>query len=141
MGLLKEFKEFAVRGNVIDLAVGVIIGGAFGAIVNSVVNDLIMPIIAGIIGAPDFTQMYISFAEIPKGTALGEARKLGPVFAYGNFLTVLLNFIIVAFAIFLFVKFINSLKRKTPPPETKAEVISSTDKLLIEIRDALRSGK
>jgi large conductance mechanosensitive channel len=139
MGLLKEFKEFAVRGNVIDLAVAVIIGAAFNKIVDSVIKDLIMPLIAAIIGTPDFTQAYIAFTDVPKGTPLAKAREMGPVFAYGNFITELVNFILLAFIIFLLVKFINSMKKKTPPPATTQAEVSSTDKLLIEIRDLLRS--
>ncbi len=139
MGFLKEFKEFAVKGNVVDLAVAVIIGGAFGKIVDSMVKDLVMPLIAAVIGSPDFSQAYIAFGEVPPGTPLAEAQELAPVFAYGNFLTVAINFILVAFAIFLMVKAINKLKKKSPPPETVVEEISSTDKLLIEIRDALKN--
>lgn len=116
MGLLKEFREFAVRGNVIDLAVAVIIGAAFSKIVDSIIKDLIMPLIAAIIGTPDFTQAYIAFVDVPKGTPLAKARELGPVFAYGNFITEVVNFILLAFIIFLLVKFINSMKKKTPPP-------------------------
>jgi large conductance mechanosensitive channel len=138
MGLLKEFKEFAVRGNVIDLAIAVIIGAAFGKIVDSLIKDLIMPVIAAIIGTPDFSQAYISFHDIPKGTPLAKAQEIGPVFAYGNFITVLVNFILLAFIVFLLVKFINSMKRKQPPPATTKEEVSSTDKLLIEIRDLLK---
>lgn len=137
--MLKEFKEFAVKGNVIDLAVGIIIGAAFSRIVNSVVNDLIMPLIAGLIGAPDFTNAYIPLKdEIPKGLPLVEAQALGPVFAYGNFITEVLNFLIIAFAIFLLVKGINRMKRKEPVTEVVAE-IPQTEKLLAEIRDLLRT--
>lgn len=138
MGLLKEFKEFAVRGNVIDLAVAVIIGAAFNKIVDSVIKDLIMPLIAALFGTPDFSQAYIAFVDVPKGTPLAKAQELGPVFAYGNFLTVLLNFILLAFIIFLLVKSINSMRRKEPPPQTTKEEASSTDKLLVEIRDLLK---
>jgi large conductance mechanosensitive channel len=138
MGFLKEFKEFAVKGNVIDLAVGVIIGAAFSKIVDSVIKDLIMPLVAALIGAPDFSNAYISFAGVPKGTPLAKAQEAGPVFAYGNFITVAINFLLVAFAIFLLVKFINKLKRNAPPPAVTKEELSSTDKLLIEIRDELK---
>lgn len=138
MGFIKEFKEFAIKGNVIDLAVGVIIGAAFKTIIDSVINDLVMPIIASIIGSADFSNLYVSLkGNIPAGTALGEARKMGPVFAYGNFITVVINFLLLALVIFWMVKGINKLKRETPPPPP-AE-LSSTDKLLIEIRDALRN--
>ena len=128
MGLLKEFKEFAVRGNVIDLAVAVIIGAAFGKIVDSLIKDLIMPLIAALIGTPDFSQAYVAFVDVPPGTPLAKAQEIGPVFAYGNFITEVVNFILLAFIIFLLVKFINSMKE-----------ISSTDKLLVEIRDLLRN--
>lgn len=139
MSMLKEFKEFAVKGNVIDLAVGIIIGAAFGRIVNSVVNDLIMPLIAGLVGAPDFTNAYVPLKDdIPENLPLAEAQAIGPVFAYGNFLTEVLNFLIIAFAIFLLVKGINKMKRKSPPPEVVAE-IPQTEKLLAEIRDLLRT--
>jgi large conductance mechanosensitive channel len=139
MGLLKEFKDFAVRGNVIDLAVAVIIGAAFNKIVDSVIKDLIMPLIATLIGTPDFSQAYVAFADVPKGTPLAKAKEMGPVFAYGNFITEVVNFILLAIIIFLLVKFINSMKRKEPPPATTHAEVSSTDKLLIEIRDQLKS--
>lgn len=139
MGLLKEFREFAVRGNVIDLAVAVIIGAAFNKIVDSVIKDLVMPIIAASIGTPDFTQAYVPFTDVPPGTPLAKAQEMGPVFAYGNFITEVVNFILLALIIFLLVKFINTMKRKEPPPATTREEVSSTDKLLIEIRDLLRS--
>lgn len=140
MGLIKEFKEFAVRGNVIDLAVAVIIGAAFNKIVDSIIKDLIMPLIAALFGTPDFSQAYIAFVDIPEGTSLAKAQEMGPVFAYGNFLTVMVNFILLAFIIFLLVKFINKLRRKEPPPATTKEEVSGTDKLLIEIRDLLKSS-
>lgn len=142
MSFTKEFREFALKGNVMDLAVGVIIGGAFGKIVDSVVTDLIMPLI-GLVFRADFSRLYIRLSDdIPAGLSLEEARKHGAVFAWGNFLTVALNFIILAFVIFLMVKAINSLKRKHEAaapvaPPAPAEP-SSTDKLLIEIRDALK---
>lgn len=138
MGLLKEFKEFAVKGNVIDLAVAVIIGAAFNKIIDSVIKDLIMPVIAYLIGTPDFSQAYIAFGDVPAGTPLAKAQEIAPVFAYGNFLTVLVNFLLLAFIIFLMVKSINAMKRKEPPPASTKEEVSSTDKLLIEIRDALK---
>ena len=144
MGFAKEFKEFAVKGNVIDLAVGVIIGGAFGKIVDSVVNDLVMPIIAAVIGKPDFSNLYFVLkGNVPEGTALADARKLPntAILAYGNFLTVAINFLLLAIIIFFMIRAINSMKRKheaaaaaaAPPPEP-----SSTDQLLIEIRDELK---
>jgi len=142
MGFVKEFKEFAVKGNVMDLAVGVIIGAAFGKIVDSVVNDLIMPIVAAIIGQPDFSNLYIVLkGNVPAGTALADARKIPDtaIFAYGNFITVLINFILLALIIFMMVKAVNSLRRRqaeappaVPPAPTPTEV------LLAEIRDELR---
>ena len=140
MGLIKEFKEFAVRGNVIDLAIAVIIGAAFNKIIDSIIKDLIMPLIAALIGKPDFSQAYIAFVDVPPGTPLAKAQEMGPVFAYGNFLTVLVNFILLAFIIFMMVKYINTLKKKEPPPQTPAAEVSTTDKLLVEIRDLLKSN-
>jgi len=140
MGLIKEFKEFAVRGNVIDLAIAVIIGAAFNKIVDSIIKDLIMPLIAALIGKPDFSQAYIAFVDVPPGTPLAKAQEMGPVFAYGNFLTVVVNFILLAFIIFMMVKYINTLKKKELPPQTPAAEVSTTDKLLVEIRDLLKSN-
>jgi len=140
MGFLKEFKEFAVKGNVMDLAVGVIIGGAFGKIIDSVVKDLIMPIVSAIIGQPDFSNLYVVLrGEVPQGTPLVDALKIpgAAIFAYGNFITVAINFILLAFVVFLLVKGMNALKRKEEAapaaPEPTAE-----EKLLIEIRDELK---
>lgn len=139
MGFIKEFKEFAIKGNVIDLAVAVIIGAAFNKIIDSVIKDLVMPIIAAIIGAPDFTNAYVPLKSgIPDNLPLAEAQALGPVFAYGSFITVVINFLLLALIIFMMVKAINKLKREEPAPATTAEEISSTDKLLIEIRDSLQ---
>jgi large conductance mechanosensitive channel len=113
--MLKEFKEFAVKGNVVDLAVGVIIGAAFGKIVSSIVEDLLMPPIGRAAGNLDFSNLYLPLSDkIPPGMALADARKLGPVFAYGNFITISINFIIVAFCIFLLVKAINKMKQPSP---------------------------
>jgi large conductance mechanosensitive channel len=138
MGFIKEFREFAIKGNVVDLAVGVIIGGAFKTIIDSVIADLVMPVIAAIIGSPDFSNLYIPLkGSVPAGTPLAEAKKLGiPIFAYGNFITVVINFLLLALVIFWMVKGINKLRRETPPPPP-AEM-STTDKLLVEIRDALK---
>jgi large conductance mechanosensitive channel len=138
MPMLQEFKEFAVKGNVMDLAVGVIIGAAFGKIVDSVVNDLIMPIIGRVTGGLDFSSYYVALKDIPAGTplTLEAVKKAGvPVFAYGNFITIVLYFLILAWIIFLMVKWINKLKRETPsaPPEPPEEV-----KLLRDIRDSLK---
>lgn len=144
MSMMKEFKEFAMKGNVIDLAVGVIIGAAFGKIVTSIVEDLVMPVIGAVLGNVDFSNMYYTFGNaVPANASLAEAKKLGPVLAYGNFLTVALNFLIVAFAIFLVVKAINKAKSrferdKTIEEEVEVEVGPKTEDLLIEIRDLLR---
>jgi large conductance mechanosensitive channel len=117
----KEFKEFAVKGNAIDLAVGVIIGAAFGKIVTSIVEDLLMPPIGRVVGNLDFSNLYIRLSDkVAPGLSLADAKKAGPVFAYGNFITTTINFLIVAFCIFLVVKGINHLKRpKTGPPVVK----------------------
>jgi large conductance mechanosensitive channel len=136
--MLKEFKEFALRGNVMDLAVGVIIGAAFGTIVNSIVNDLIMPLV-GIAFQADFSNLYIPLSDkVSAGLPLAEAKKLGPVFAWGNFITVVLNFVILAFIIFLMVKGMNSLKKKEEKSPTPVEPPADV-KLLTEIRDLLKS--
>jgi large conductance mechanosensitive channel len=117
----KEFKEFAVKGNAIDLAVGVIIGLAFGKIVTSIVEDLLMPPIGRVVGNLDFSNLYIRLSDkVTPGLSLADAKKAGPVFAYGSFITTTINFLIVAFCIFLVVKGINHLKRpKTGPPTVK----------------------
>ena len=136
MGMMQEFKDFAVKGNVIDLAVGVIIGAAFGKIVDSLVGDLIMPIIGRIVGGLDFSSHYWPLAGQAAGLPLAEAKKLGAVLAYGNFITIALNFVILAFIIFLMVKQINKLKKAepAPPPAATPEDIV----LLREIRDSLK---
>jgi large conductance mechanosensitive channel len=141
MGMIQEFKEFAIKGNVIDLAVGVIIGGAFGKIVDSVVGDVIMPIIGAVVGKLDFSGMYVSLASVPPGTetTLAGLKKAGvPVLAYGNFITVAVNFAILAFIIFLMVKQINRLKQAAPAPEPAAPSTPEDVVLLREIRDSLR---
>ena len=119
MSMLKEFREFAMKGNVMDLAVGVIIGGAFGKIVDSVVSDLIMPLVAWIMGGKlDFSGMFFVLGKVPEGTAMTlDALKKAqvPVFAYGNFITILENFVILAFIIFMMVKQMNRLRKAEPP--------------------------
>ena len=142
MSMLSEFRAFAVKGNVVDLAVGVIIGAAFGKIVDSVVGDLIMPIVGRVLGGLDFTNFFIPLQQVPAGVAmsLAEVKKAGvPVFAYGNFITILINFVILAFIIFMLVKWINKLKAAEPPPAPPAD--PEDVKLLREIRDALTAGK
>jgi len=138
MGFVTEFKEFAMKGNVVDLAVGVIIGGAFGKIVDSIVSDLIMPIVGVLFGGLDFSNYFIPLAG-QTATTLVEAKKAGAVFAYGSFITVALNFIILAFIIFMMIKQINRLKHAeaaaAPAPAPAAPPEDTV--LLREIRDAL----
>ena len=136
MSFSSEFKEFAVKGNVMDLAVGVIIGAAFGKIVDSIVGDLIMPVIGKILGGFDFSGMYIPLNGQAAGLALVEAKKAGAVIAYGNFITIAINFLILAMIIFMLVKQMNKLKKEAPaaaPVATPEDVV-----LLREIRDALK---
>ena len=140
MSMMKEFKEFAMKGNVMDLAVGVIIGGAFGKIVDSVVGDLIMPIVSLIMGGKlDFSGLFVVLGNVPPGTAMTlDALKKAqvPVFAYGNFITILVNFIILAFIIFMMIKQMNRLRKAeppAPPPATPEDIV-----LLREIRDSLK---
>jgi large conductance mechanosensitive channel len=141
MSFLKEFKSFALKGNVIDLAVGVIIGGAFGKIVDSVVGDLIMPLISRAFGGLDFSSYYWALAGQAAGLPLAEAKKLGAVFAYGNFITVALNFTILAFIIFLMIRQMNRLSATQSPDDTPAAApVTPEDVLLLrEIRDSLRN--
>jgi large conductance mechanosensitive channel len=139
MSFTSEFKEFATKGNVMDLAVGVIIGAAFGKIVASAVEDLIMPIIGRIVGKVDFSNLFVVLADVPEGVpqTLVELKKAGvPVLAYGNFITILINFIILAFIIFVMVKQMNRLKREAPPAPPAAPPEDVV--LLREIRDALK---
>ncbi len=141
MAMMQEFKEFAVKGNVMDLAVGVIIGGAFGKIVDSIVGDLIMPVVGAIFGKLDFSNLFITLGQVPAGTGatLADLKKAGvPVLAYGNFITVAVNFAILAFIIFMMVKQINRMKKEAPaapaaPAPTPEDVV-----LLREIRDSLK---
>ena len=139
MGLAADFREFAVKGNAMDLAVGVIIGAAFSKIVDSIVNDLIMPVVGAVFGGLDFSSKFIVLGEVPAGVGmtLAELKKAAvPVFAYGSFLTVLLNFLILAFIVFMLVKQINRLKREAPPV---AAVPAEDVVLLREIRDSLKT--
>lgn len=140
MSFVQEFKSFALKGNVMDLAVGVIIGGAFGKIVDSVVGDLIMPLISKAFGGLDFSNYYIALAGQTAGLSLIEAKKMGAVFAYGSFITVALNFIILAFIIFLMVRQMNRLAAaKEEQAAPAAAPITPEDVLLLrEIRDSLK---
>jgi large conductance mechanosensitive channel len=137
MSFTSEFKEFALKGNVVDLAVGVIIGAAFGKIVDSVVNDLIMPVVGRLFGGFDFSNYFIPLAG-QTATNLADARKAGAVLAYGNFITVAINFAILAFIIFLMVKQINKLKPKVEAAPAAVPVTPEDVLLLREIRDALK---
>ena len=137
--MLKEFREFAMKGNVVDLAIGVIIGAAFGGIVTSLVGDIIMPIIGAITGGLDFSNYFTGLSKAVTATNLADAKKQGAVLAWGNFLTLTLNFIIIAFVLFLVIRFINTLKRKDeaapPPPKPTRQ-----EELLTEIRDLLKKS-
>jgi large conductance mechanosensitive channel len=137
--VLKEFREFAMKGNVVDLAVGVIIGAAFGGIVTSLVGDVIMPIVGAITGGLDFSNYFTSLSAKVTAANLADAKKQGAVLAWGNFLTVTLNFIIIAFVLFIVIRFMNTLKRKDEaapaPPKPSRE-----EELLTEIRDLLKKG-
>lgn len=136
--MLKEFREFAMKGNVVDLAVGVIIGAAFGAIVASLVGDIIMPIIGAVTGGLDFSNYFVPLSKSVTATNLADAKKQGAVLAYGSFLTLTINFMIVAFVLFLVIRAMNTMKRReeaapAAPPKPSAEV-----ELLTEIRDLLK---
>jgi large conductance mechanosensitive channel len=137
MTMMSEFKQFAMKGNVVDLAVGVIIGGAFGKIVDSLVQDVIMPPIGKLFGGLDFASYYLPLNGQSMGLALAEAKKQGAVIAYGNFLTVLLNFVILAFIIFQMVRLMNRLRRDEPAP---APVVATPEDIVLlrEIRDSLK---
>ncbi len=137
--MLKNFFSFIKRGNVIDLAVGVIIGAAFGKIVDSVVKDLIMPLVS-IPGDVDFSNLYLPLSsKVPEGLALADARNLGPVFAWGNFVTVVINFFILAFIVFMLSSLVQKLlKKQEAEAKTEPPVPSKEEVLLTEIRDALR---
>lgn len=139
MSFASEFKEFALKGNVMDLAVGVIVGGAFGKIVDSIVGDLIMPIVSKLFGGLDFSSYFIGLAGQPAGLSLVEAKKIGAVFAYGNFITIAINFVILAFIIFMMVKQMNRLKREAPAAPPAPPAPTAEDVLLLrEIRDSLK---
>ncbi len=137
--MLEEFKKFVMRGNVVDLAVGVIIGAAFGAIVNSLVADILMPIIGSITGGLDFSNYFIALSKQVTATSLADARKQGAVLAWGNFATLVINFLIIAAVLFLLIRslnrFIKKNEQKAPPPP-----LTTSEKLLTEIRDAVKRG-
>lgn len=138
--MLKEFREFAMKGNVVDLAVAVIIGAAFGAIVTSLVGDIIMPIIGAVTGGLDFSNYFVPLAKSVTASNLADAKKQGAVLAYGNFITLTLNFIIIAFVLFIVIRLMSQFKRKEAakpiePPKPSAEVV-----LLTEIRDLLKKS-
>jgi len=138
--MLKEFREFAMKGNVVDLAVAVIIGAAFGAIVTSLVGDIIMPIIGAVTGGLDFSNYFVPLAKSVTATNLADAKKQGAVLAYGNFITLTLNFLIIAFVLFMVIRLMNQLVRRekakpAEPPKPSAEVA-----LLTEIRDLLKKA-
>ena len=138
MSFSTEFKEFALKGNVMDLAVGVIIGGAFGKIVDSMVGDLLMPIVGKIFGGLDFNNYFVPLAG-QTATTLVEAKKAGAVVAYGSFITVAINFIILAFIIFMMVKQMNRMKREAPPAPPAPPAPTTEDVILLrEIRDSLK---
>ena len=136
--MLREFRDFAMKGNVVDLAVGVIIGVAFGSIVTSLVGDIIMPVIGAITGGLDFSNYFTGLSKEVTANNLADAKKQGAVLAWGNFLTLTLNFIIIAFVLFIVIRFMNGLKRKdeaAPPPKPTRQ-----EELLTEIRDLLKKA-
>ena len=136
--MLKEFKEFAMKGNVVDMAVGVIIAGAFGLIIKSLVGDVLMPVVGAIFGGLDFSNYFVGLSDGVTSTVLAEAQKQGAVLAYGNFITAVVNFIIVAFILFMIIKAMNSAKKKEEAaPEAPAEP-PAQEVLLSEIRDLLK---
>lgn len=137
--MLEEFKKFAMRGNVVDLAVGVIIGAAFGSIVSSMVGDLIMPVIGAVTGGLDFSNYYIPLSSAVKtGLPLADAKKAGAVLAYGNFITATLNFVIIAFVLFIAIQGMNRMKKKEETQPAAPPAPTTSEKLLTEIRDLLK---
>ena len=138
--MLKEFREFAMRGNVVDLAVGIVIGAAFGAIVNSLVGDVIMPIIGAITGGLDFSNYFLPLAKSVTATNLADAKKQGAVLAYGSFITLTLNFVIVAFVLFIVIRLMNQLKRREEAKPAEPSKPSAEVALLTEIRDLLKKA-
>jgi large conductance mechanosensitive channel len=139
VAMLKEFREFAMRGNVVDLAIGIVIGVAFGAIVTSLVGDIFMPIIGAVTGGLDFSNYFTALSSKVTADSLVEAKKQGAVLAWGNFLTVAINFVIIAFILFLIVKGINRMKKQQPEEPAKPPEPTREEVLLTEIRDTLRA--
>ncbi|WP_439924484.1 large conductance mechanosensitive channel protein MscL [Nitrobacter sp. JJSN] len=139
--MLKEFREFAMKGNVVDLAVGVIIGAAFGGIVSSMVADIIMPIIGAVTGGLDFSNYFTPLSKAVNASNLADAKKQGAVLAWGNFLTLTLNFLIVAFVLFIVIKGMNKLKRKDEAASAAPPKPTREQELLTEIRDLLKAKK
>jgi large conductance mechanosensitive channel len=135
--MLEEFKKFALRGNAVDLAIGVVIGAAFGAIVNSVVGDVLSPIIGALTGGFDFSNYFIPLSSKVTADSLAEARKQGAVLAWGNFLTIVINFIIIAWVLFLVVRLMNQIIHSEP----QAPALTKQEMLLTEIRDLLKRGQ
>lgn len=136
--MLKEFKEFAMKGNVVDMAVGVIIAGAFGLIIKSLVGDVLMPIVGAIFGGLDFSNMFIGLSDKVTETTLAAAQKQGAVLAYGSFITTVVNFIIVAFILFMVIKAMNAAKKKEEEAPAEPEAPPAQEVLLTEIRDLLK---
>jgi large conductance mechanosensitive channel len=136
--MLEEFKKFALRGNVVDLAIGVIIGVAFGNIVNALVADILMPVIGAITGGLDFSNYFVTLSSKVTADSLAEAKKQGAVLAWGNFLTIVINFIIIAWVLFLMVKLMNRLMQ---PEAAKAAALTKQEELLTEIRDLLKNER
>ncbi|MFN3658827.1 MAG: large conductance mechanosensitive channel protein MscL [Pseudolabrys sp.] len=134
--MLEDFKKFALRGNVVDLAIGVIIGAAFSGIVNSLVTDIIMPVVGAVTGGLDFSNYFLPLASNVTADTLAEAKKQGAVLAYGNFMTLVLNFIIIAFVLFLVIRAMTQMMKKE---EAKAPALSKQEQLLTEIRDLLKA--
>ncbi|WP_185985283.1 large conductance mechanosensitive channel protein MscL [Aureimonas mangrovi] len=139
--MLKEFREFALKGNMVDLAIGIIIGAAFSGLVNSIVADLIMPVIGLATGGVDFSNQFVPLSGDVTATGLAQAREQGAVLAYGNFITLLINFIIVAFVLFMVVKLMNRMKRKEEAKPAEVAAVPREQELLEEIRDLLAGGR
>jgi len=135
--VLKEFREFALKGNMVDLAIGIIIGAAFSGLVNSIVSDIVMPVIGVVTGGVDFSNKFVALSSNVTATSLAAAREQGAVLAYGNFLTLAINFTIVAFVLFMVVKLMNRLKRREEAKPAPAAAVPAEQKLLEEIRDIL----